>query len=67
MTITLHWWHAPACVTAIYLLWALWPTSYRSSMWGDLEIMFGHVIGLLAVAVSWAAFAVGMLVFGGAA
>ena len=67
MTITLHWWHVPALITALYLLLALWPTRRTSSMFGDIEVMFFHIISLLVVAVSWAAFAVGMLVFGGAA
>ncbi len=53
MSITLYWWTFPAIITAAYLVWALIPR-YQSSMWGDIEALFGHVIGLLAVAVSWA-------------
>lgn len=53
MSITLHWWTAPTAVTIAYLLWAIWPR-YQSSMWGGVEALFGHVIGLFACAVSWA-------------
>ena len=66
MTITLHWWHIPTVVTVAYLVWALWPAE-KSSMWGDVEVLFGHIVGLLLVSVSWAGFAVYMLAFGGAA
>jgi hypothetical protein len=53
MTITLYWWTLPTVITVAYIVWALIPR-YQSSMWGDLEAMFGHIIGLLAVSVSWA-------------
>lgn len=63
MNITLHWWHVPTLVTSAYLLWAICPFE-RSGMWGDIDRMFGHIVGLFCVAVAWAAFAVGVIVWG---
>lgn len=53
MTITLGWWTFPAIVTLVFLIWAFWP-KYHSHMWGDIEVLFGFIIGLLCVAISWA-------------
>lgn len=66
MTIAVYWWHIPLLITIAYLVWALWPDK-PSGMWGNIEVLFMHIIGLMMVLVSWAVFAIYVLVFEGAA
>jgi len=53
MSITFHWWAIPALITFCYFVWAVLPR-YQSHLWGDFEALFGHIIGLLLCALSWA-------------
>jgi|GEM_PF-2068833 len=52
MSITISWWHIPACITVTWLVVLFWP---QRSAWDTIAHGFVVVVALIPVLLVWIA------------